>query len=218
MRVLGEHVPEVVDLASSEPGPVLREMDEHGQERSFPTVGPAVGRTLRLLARLAGARRVFEFGSGFGYSAAWFLGALPDDGGIVLTDYEADNLATAREFLGRLDSGTAVRYEAGDAMETFGRYDGPFEVVLIDHDKARYAGAFEMARPTVPVGGLFVADNILAGPVTPESVRTALEGGDPDDDHTAGVAAYIEQVRDDPAFETTVLPLGEGIAVSQRVE
>jgi predicted O-methyltransferase YrrM len=50
--------------------------------------------------------------------------------------------------------------------------------------------------------------------VTPESVRDALEGGEPANDHVAGVASYIENVRDDPDFETTLLPLGEGIALS----
>ena len=41
----------------------------------------------------------------------------------------------------------------------------------------------------------------------------------PDGDaETAGIAAYLDTVRADDAFETTVLPVGEGIAVSNRVE
>ena len=37
----------------------------------FPIVGRNVGVTLEILARSVGARRVFELGSGFGYSGYW---------------------------------------------------------------------------------------------------------------------------------------------------
>jgi predicted O-methyltransferase YrrM len=212
--VLPESVADVLELAGTEPEPVLREMAVHGTERGFPIIGPEAGRTLRLLARAIGAERVFEFGSGFGYSGAWWAGALPESGELVLTDFEAKNLKEAREFFERGGWAPTVRYEAGDAMETFENYEGPFDAVLIDHQKEKYAAALAAAKPELRSGGLLVADNMLAGPVTPESVRDALEGGEPANDHVAGVASYIENVRDDPDFETTLLPLGEGIALS----
>jgi caffeoyl-CoA O-methyltransferase len=213
-RLLGDDVESLLAVANPEPSPLLAEMTEHGDDRGFPTVGPDAGRFLRLLATLADADRVFEFGSGFGYSAAWFLPALPADGEIVLTDYDDDNLAEARSFLDRLDPAADVHYEAGDAFDAFERHDGPFDVVFLDHDKARYAEAFDRVVDDLAPGGVVVADNVMDGPVNPEGVTDALRGGDPVDDATAGVAAYVERVRDDPAFETAVVPLGEGLAVS----
>jgi len=214
-RLLGDDVESLLAAANPEPSPLLAEMTEHGDDRGFPTVGPDAGRFLRLLATLADADRVFEFGSGFGYSAAWFLPALPADGEIVLTDYDDDNLAEARSFLDRLDPAADVHYEAGDAFDAFERHDGPFDVVFLDHDKARYAEAFDRVVDDLAPGGVVVADNVMDGPVSPEGVTDALRGGDdPADDATAGVAAYVERVRDDPAFETAVVPLGEGLAVS----
>lgn len=204
----------VIDLAHGDTDPLLAEMTEHGQDRDFPTVGPAAGRVLRLLARLVDADRIFEFGSGFGYSAAWFLDALPPAGEIVLTDYDADNLAEADTFLGGSTGGTTVHLEAGDAIETFKTYDGPFDIVLIDHDKEAYVDALELATPHVPPGGLVIADNMLGGPVTPAEVRAALQGGDAEG-ATAGVAAYIATVRDETTADSVLLPIGEGLLVSQ---
>ena len=48
---------------------VLLEMEKLAEERKFPIVGRVVGVTLELLARSIRARRVFEMGSGFGFSA-----------------------------------------------------------------------------------------------------------------------------------------------------
>lgn len=202
---------------AAENGPLpdlLAEMTAYGRERDFPIVGPDGGRFLRTLAALAGARRVFEFGSGFGYSAAWFAGALPADGDLVLTDYDADNLATAEAFLDRSDYAGAAHYEAGDAMESFAAHDGPWDVVLIDHDKTRYADALELARPALADGAVVVADNVLRGPASADEIRAALAGDEPASEHAAGLAAYVEAVRDDDAFETSVVPLGSGLAVS----
>ncbi|MCG1002720.1 MULTISPECIES: O-methyltransferase [Halobacterium] len=213
--VLSDTLDAFLDAANPQPTELLAEMTEYGREQNFPIVGPDVGQFFRVVATLADAERVFEFGSGFGYSAAWFRTALPADGDIVLTDYDESNLATAREFLDRQDGATA-HYEAGDAMETFQRYDGPFDVVLLDHDKPQYVDAFEDAREKLADGGCVVADNVMAGPVEPENVTAALDGAEPVDGHTAAIAAYVEHVRDDPDFETAFVPLGEGISVSVK--
>lgn len=195
------------------------EMDAHADELGFPIVGREAGQFLRVLARIAGAKRVFEFGSGFGYSAYWFAEALPEDGEVVLTEFDEENLAQAREFLGRAGLADRATFERGDAMETIERYDGPFDVVLIDHQKENYPDALDAVRDKVRDGGVIVADNaMVAGSLDFESILASLEGDDPEtDDATAGVAEYLKTVRDDPAFETSVLPLGQGIAVSYRL-
>jgi predicted O-methyltransferase YrrM len=38
------------------------------------------------------------------------------------------------------------------------------------------------------------------------------------DTTTEGIASYLDLVRNDPAFETVLLPVGKGLAVSVRVE
>ncbi|WP_254271707.1 O-methyltransferase [Haloarcula marina] len=216
-------LPEVTEqfarTLAPEPDAVIEEMDAKADREGFPTVGPAVGGWLRLLARLTDAERVFEFGSGFGYSAYWMAPALPADGEIVLTEIDADELDEAREFLARGGYADRAAFEHGDAIDIVDAYDGPFDVVLVDNEKDRYAEAFEAVREKVPVGGVVAADNAIeAGPLDFDDVRALLAGEDVDaNDMSRGIAAYLERVRDDPDFETGLLPLGEGVAVSVRV-
>jgi predicted O-methyltransferase YrrM len=204
---------------SPDPDEIIAEMDEKADREGFPTVGPAVGGWLRMLARMVDAERVFEFGSGFGYSAYWMAPALPANGQIVLTEVDADELDEAREFLDRGGFADRAAFEHGDAIETVDAYDGPFDVVLIDNEKHRYAEAFEAVRAKVPVGGVVAADNAIeAGPLDFDDVRALLAGEDVDaNEMSHGMAHYFERVRDDPAFETGLLPLGEGVAVSVRI-
>jgi len=197
---------------------VIEEMDEKARTEGFPTVGPAVGGWLGMLARMVGAERAFEFGSGFGYSAYWLARALPPDGRIVLTEIDADELAEAREFLARGGFDDRAAFEHGDAVEIVEEYDGPFEFVLIDNEKDRYVEAFEAVRPKVPPGGVVVADNVMAGPVEFENVFALVRGEEPGaSDREHGIADYLARVRGDDAFETVLLPLGSGLAVSCRL-
>ena len=218
--VLSDDIVRFVRAVGPDPDETLREMGDYARREGFPYVGPEVGAFLRFLARTTDAERIFEFGSGYGYSAYWMAEALPDDGEIVLTEVDEDELEMAREYMRDGGYDDLARYELGDALETIDDYDGPFDVVLIDHQKHRYLDAFETVRPQVPVGGVVVADNaITAGPMDFEKLLALVEGDDPEDvdEHTRGIADYLERVTDDPDFETVVLPLGEGIAVSYRV-
>ncbi|MFC4437328.1 MULTISPECIES: O-methyltransferase [Natrialbaceae] len=219
--VLPDDIGRFVRAVGPEPDETLRGMDEYARAEGFPHVGPEVGGFLRFVARLADAERIFEFGSGYGYSAYWFADALPADGEIVLTEVDEVELEQAREYMAAGGYENLARYELGDALETIADYEGPFDVVLIDHQKHRYVDAFDAVRPKVPIGGVVVADNaITAGPIDFEKLLAIAEGGTPVevDEHTQGIADYLERVASDPAFETIVLPLGEGIAVSYRVE
>jgi caffeoyl-CoA O-methyltransferase len=234
-EVLTDEIARFVRAVGPEPDETLREMDEYAEAQGFPHVGPEVGAFLRFVARLADAERIFEFGSGYGYSAYWFAEVLPDEGEIVLTEVDEDELDLAREYMAAGGYDGVARYELGDAVETVEEYDGPFDVVLVDHEKHRYVDAFEAVREKVPVGGVVVADNaITAGPIEFEKLLAVVERAAPQsapqngeradrppgelNEHTQGIADYLERVRTDPAFETIVLPLGEGIAVSYRVE
>lgn len=198
---------------------VIEEMDAYAEEAGFPTVGPDVGGWLSLLVRITDAQSIFEFGSGFGYSAYWFAQSLPDDGEIVLTEHDSEKLDRANEYLSRGGYLDQVTLEQGDAIETIERYDGPFDIVFFDHEKHRYREAFEAVREQLSSGGLVIADNTMTAPpvVDFDELVAFVDGNDIEmSEGSRGIIDYLESVTNDPAFETAILPLGEGVAVSHK--
>src|SRR4029450_11337125 len=118
--------------------PVLVEMEARAAEHGFPIVGRATGRFLELAARAAGARRVMEFGSGYGYSAYWFARAVGPDGEVVCTDSNPDNAKLAEDYLRQAGLWNQVRYHVGDALAALEAETGEFDVVYCDVDKDGY--------------------------------------------------------------------------------
>jgi predicted O-methyltransferase YrrM len=213
-------VGQLVQWAGPPADDVLTEMEERAEREGFPTVGPEAGRTLALCAGLVEARTVLELGSGFGYSAYWIARSLPEDGTVTLTDRDAALLDDARSYFERGGLGDRAVFEHGDALEVAAEFDGPVDLVLLDHDTPNYVRGFETVRDLVPPGGAVVADNVLASEdvLTPEGLLATLRGEPAPNDRTRAVATFLEHVRDDPDFETTLLPVDEGLAVSRRVE
>jgi predicted O-methyltransferase YrrM len=186
--------------------PVLREMEVVAAERSFPIVGPAVGRLLYFLARTIRARRVIELGSGFGYSAYWFARAVGPDGRVVLTDRDRSRADEAARFLERGGLAERVRVEIGDALEIIDRIGGQFDIVFNDIDKAAYPLVLEKAAAALRPGGLLISDNMLwFGAVLDESS---------DDAATRGVRELTRQLYASDEFETVLIPIRDGVTVS----
>ena len=217
-QVLPEEVTALAEVVGPEPDALVEEMDARADREGFPTVGPAVGGWLALLTRVVGARRVFEFGSGFGYSAYWFARELPANGTVVLTEVDREELEDARAYFERAGLADRAHFEHGDAIETVTEYQGPFDVALVDNEKSRYVEAFEAVRGKLREGGLVLADNaVTAGPIDRADVLAVLRGESVEaSEASRGVADYLGHVRDADGFDTALLPLGEGVAVSVK--
>lgn len=218
--VLSDDTAAFVRAMAPDTDEVFEEMAARNVDDGFPIVGPEVGGVLRILARIASAERVFEFGSGMGYSAYWVAPVLPSDGEIVLTDLDQSNLDAARAYFERGGYADIARFEVGDALETYREYDGEFDLVLVDNREGEYRETFELVREAMPSGGVICADNVMTGPAVDDDLALAAVQGEPDweamDESTAGVVEYLRRVRDDPEFETCLLPVGEGLAVSVK--
>ncbi|MBI3620870.1 MAG: O-methyltransferase [Nitrospirae bacterium] len=185
--------------------PVLKEMERLAEREEFPIVGPLVGRLLALMARLVNARRVFEFGSGFGYSAFWFLQGMGEQGTVVMTDDEEANAARARDYFKQAGLSDRAAINVGDAFDIIDQQPGPFDIILVDCEKARYPLAFEKALPKLRSGGLLIADNVLwFGKVLKRSEEPS----------TIGVQQFTRLITTDTRLTTTILPLRDGVSIS----
>jgi caffeoyl-CoA O-methyltransferase len=195
-------------LLSRHDEPVLLEMEAEAAERNFPIVNRIVGVTLELLARSIGARRVFELGSGYGYSAYWFARAVGETGQVFLTDGDPENEKKGLHYLGRAGLAERVRYRVGDAVRSLKQVEGEFDIVYCDIDKEGYPDAWREARERVRVGGLYICDNVLwSGRVvedSPEATTKAIL------EHNAMIAA-------DERYLSVIVPTRDGVMVAHRV-
>ncbi len=195
-------------LASGDDEPVLLEMEALAEREEFPIIGRLCGRTLEVLARAIAARRIFEMGSGFGYSAYWFARATGADGEIHLTDTDAGNETKALDFLGRAELDGPIRYHVAPAFDAFDEVKGEFDIVYCDIDKSGYRKAWDAGRARVRVGGFYVCDNMLwSGRVT----------GPIDDLDTEVIDDTNKAIAADEDWRSVIVPLRDGVVAALRL-
>lgn len=125
------------------------------------SVGPNEGRTLQLLLRLAGARRVIEIGTLAGYSTIWMARALPADGHLWTLERDPRHAEVARGNLEAAGLADRVTVVVGDAVEELASLEGhgPFCAVFVDADKERYDRYGAWAADNLRPSGLLIGDN-----------------------------------------------------------
>jgi caffeoyl-CoA O-methyltransferase len=191
--------------------PWFMEMERMAAEEDFPAVGPQVGMLLEILARSMGARRIMELGSGFGYSGLWFAGALPEDGYLLLSDFEEKNRTLAESFFEQAGKRSLMEFRVGDALRLLEDVEGPFDIIFNDIDKELYPAVIEPVFRLLRKGGLFITDNALW------YGRVVAENPEPGDTVTPYVKEFNERLKSHSGFFTTILPIRDGVSISLKV-
>jgi predicted O-methyltransferase YrrM len=179
----------------------LEAEDADERERGLPSeqrsrqVARTTGQFLFALVAPQTDCEVLEIGGSRGYSTIWLAAGVRYLGGRVLS-LEADPVKAEAWRRNVAEAGledTAELIE-GDAFESLLAIDDVFDVVFIDAEKEDYEALFDLARPKVEPGALFVADNVLS--------------------HEETLGDYSRHRRADPSLVSLTIPLDRGLELS----
>jgi predicted O-methyltransferase YrrM len=210
MQLLDPAVTEYLTTLVPPRAPELRAMEAEAMRTGFPIIGPAAGQFCYVVARVLGARSVFELGSGFGYSTAWFARAVSENGGGTVhhTVWDEDLSRRARTHLAALGFSDVVTYQVGEAVAALEATPGPFDLVFCDIDKVGYPAALPAIKARLRPGGVLLADNLLwSGRI--------FDAGDQTPD-TRGIREFTSLVTEDPGWVASVVPIRDGLLVARR--
>jgi caffeoyl-CoA O-methyltransferase len=193
------------------PHPLLLEMEQRAAETNFPIVGPVVGQLFYWLTRLTGARCVFELGSGYGYSTAWFAFAVRDNGGgeVHHTVWDAELSQQAQDYLRRMGLSDVMTYHVGEAVETLQRVGGEYDLIFCDIDKRGYPDSLPVVKQHLRVGGLALYDNMLWN----GRVWDAQDHSEA----TEAIRMLTQQMRRDPDLQTVLFPMRDGVLAAIKL-
>jgi predicted O-methyltransferase YrrM len=188
----------------------MQAMEAYAAEIDFPIVGPSCGELCYQVARMIGAKRIFELGSGFGYSTAWFARAVLENGGgevhHVVWDEELSQ--RARRHLGALGYGDIVRFQVGEAVEALRQAAGPFDLIFNDINKEEYANSLPVIAAKLRPGGVLIVDNMLwHGTIFEPGNKTPA---------TEGVRKLTRLLTSSPDWVTTLMPIRDGLMLAYK--
>ena len=190
--------------------PELQAMERLAEQNDFPIIGPACGYYCYQLARMIKAQSIFELGSGYGYSTAWFAKAVKENGGGVVhhTVWDAELSKQAQEHLSKLGSADVVTFHNAEAVETLRQTPGLFDIIFNDIDKEGYPDSLPVIKEKLRSGGILIIDNMLWGGRIFDSNDAGTS--------TVAIRRFIHTITTDPDWIVSLTPMRDGMIVAYK--
>jgi caffeoyl-CoA O-methyltransferase len=191
--------------------PEMVAMEADAERTGFPIIGPASGYLCYQVARMIGAKRIFELGSGFGYSTAWFARAVLENGGgeVFHVVWDKELSQQARTNLSAMGYEGIIRYHIGEAVQTLRSVDGPFDLIFNDIDKEDYPASLPVIAEKLRPGGVLIVDNLLwHGRIFDDQDQSPA---------TNGIRTLTELLTRSPQWITSLNPVRDGVMVAIKV-
>jgi predicted O-methyltransferase YrrM len=188
----------------------MKAMEVFADETGFPIIGPASGYLCYQVTRMIKAHTIFEMGSGYGYSTAWFARAVVENRGGTVHHvvWDAELSQHARQSLGKLGFSGVIDYHVGEAIEILQDLPGQFDLIFNDIDKECYPESLQIIREKLRPGGVLIVDNMLWGGRIFDPAEHEAS--------TEGVRELTRLLTHDPAWITTMIPIRDGMLVAYR--
>ncbi|WP_010098953.1 O-methyltransferase [Ornithinibacillus scapharcae] len=200
---LSDHLPKSADW--------VREIEEQAKIDRVPIMDPIGINFLMQLIRLNKPKRILEIGTAIGYSALRMNEAYPE---ASITTIERDDIRynQAVENINRLNKTENITIIHGDALDVLADLNGTYDCVFIDAAKGQYQKFFELVMPLLADNGLVITDNVLfRGFVMDENFEHPRYKK-----MVEKIRKYNKWLVDHPSFITTILPIGDGVAISYK--
>jgi predicted O-methyltransferase YrrM len=193
--------------------PVLADMEALARLERIPIVEWETGRLLATLVAATRPRLVLEVGTAIGYSTIHMARELPPDARIVTLERDPERIAQALAFWARAGVEDRIELVAGDALESLGRLDGPFDLVFLDASKTEIDAYLERVAGRLAPGALLVVDNLLMSgeAALPEGLDTAWG-----EDSLRAARRATRALMESPEWLFSLLPVGDGVGVGAR--
>lgn len=199
----------VVQHTENEPE-LLRELSrETFQKMLQPRMlsGHFQGRILSFLSKLIRPKKILELGTFTGYSALCLAEGLDKDGELHTIDKNEELVSFQRRYFNRSIHGSKIHQHTGCALEIIKKLNYEFDLIFIDADKSNYVNYFNLLADKIKRGGVLISDNVLWS----GKVIEPLENSDLS---TKVLLEYNKLLKEDPRFETILLPIRDGLTLS----
>ena len=195
--------------------PFLEELEQTALRDRVPVIRREMQSFIKTFLAMNQPGRILEVGTAIGFSTLLMCEYGREDLQIVTIENYDKRIPIARENFrraGREDQITLLEGDAGELLKTL---EGPFDMIFMDAAKGQYIHWLPDIRRLMAKGSVLISDNVLQEGDIIEShylvdrrKRTIYKR----------MREYLYELKHDPSFVTSILPLGDGVTVSVKQE
>ena len=186
---------------------ILKEIEEFARENGVPIVQEEAGRFLEFMVNMKKPLRILELGTAIGFSSILMYEAAGTKPEIVTIERDPKMIELAKVNLKKFNLEDKIKIMEGECLEVLEKLDEPFDLIFMDAGKGHYNHLRLLKK-----GGIIIADNVLfRGMVASDELvkRRKIT-------IVKRMRTYLDMVCHDDELITSVIPMGDGIAITKR--
>lgn len=193
--------------------PILEQIEQEALDTYVPVIRKETQSFLKVLLMIKQPSRILEVGTAVGFSAILMSEYMPKNGHITTIEKYEKRIPVARENFRRAGKEEKITLIEGDALEVMRTLDGSYDFIFMDAAKGQYIRYLPETVRLLAKGGVMMSDNVLQDGDVIES-RFAVERRN----RTihSRMREYLYELKHHDLLETSILPLGDGVALSVR--
>jgi Predicted O-methyltransferase len=191
---------------------MLKELEDYAHSNHVPIIHKEVAKFLELMITIKRPLKILELGTAIGYSA--ILMSLSSRESSLITTIERDKkmIELAQGNIEKYGFKDKINIIEGDCLEILQKLDDKYDMIFMDAGKGHYNHFLKECVRLLSKDGIIIADNVLfRGMVATDELveRRKIT-------IVKRMRKYLEMISDDEKFITSIIPMGDGIAVTTR--
>lgn len=191
----------------------ISDIESYAKQHHVPIMELVGIEVMLQLLRLIQPRTILEIGTAIGYSSIRMAKALPNTQ-IITLERDEERYNKAIENINKEKLENQIKVIFGDALELVDevKEQSPFDSIFIDAAKGQYVRFFELYSPYLSENGIVFSDNVLfRGLVAKDIIEEKRHQS-----IVKKLKSYNEYLMNHADFHTTILTVGDGIAISRK--
>lgn len=212
--IVDERVVSYINSLEQENNKVLAEIEREAHKDSVPIIRKEMESFLRVMLAVKRPKKILELGTAVGYSAILMSECMDKDAKIVTIENYEKRIPIAKENILKAGQGERIELLEGDALEIMPLLEKEqFDFVFMDAAKAQYIYFLPEVLRLMKEGAVLITDNILQ---EGDLVQSKYVVRRRDRTIHKRMREYLEVVKNHPALETSIVPIGDGITISVK--
>ena len=192
---------------------VIEAIEQEALRDRVPIIRKEMQSFLKVLLMIKRPMRILEVGAAVGFSSILMSEYMPEDGHITTIENYDKRIPIARANFKRAGKGEQIDLIEGDALEVMHGLEGPYDLIFVDAAKGQYIHYLPEVMRLLGTDGVLVSDNVLQEGDIIES-RFAVERRN----RTihSRMREYLYELKHHDQLQTSIIPLGDGVALSVK--
>ena len=211
--IVDERIVTFINSLDTRNSEILETIEKEALASSVPIIRREMQSFLKTLLLIRKPMRILEVGTAVGFSALLMSEYAPEGCRITTIENYEKRIPAALENFRRAGKEEKITLIEGDAEEVLKTLEEPYDFIFMDAAKGQYIHYLPEVLRLLPEGGVLVSDNVMQDGEVIES-RFAVERRN----RTihARMREYLYELKHNDALVTSIIPLGDGAAVSVK--